>query len=560
MSASKPKKSKWLDSWNDPLARAKCFSSCLRLVDLNGDGDHRMVVGNMDKKLKVFKGMALASEHVLLDKPASVCAFYTDENSRGSPALAVAAGPFVFVYRNLRPYFKYTVPQVEIDPVERDIWDNLESMACDAPTAAELLITARDNGTALSSRSLDFLALEDPSEQAAFVLSVKDTPMKQDTVITCMETLKKVSTEPDAVSSLVIGTESKRVLILDPAATSMQCSVELGGVPVFMAVTGEFDTEWRIVVACRDGKLYTVTNGQVRGTAVVKKPQIELEAQPCGLVRRDKQIYVATMDSQLHCYSIKGQKLFSIRMPAHITNLELLEIRRSRLFSAVIVALTNGEVRIYNERVLADTIMVNEVVTAVRFGRYSREDNTLVIITRSGALKIKMLQRSADLDEKPASQGPLKEQDIPLPVPKKTQLYIDQTQREREQCTEMHRIFQNDLCKLRLHTSRSYVKLITDGQLGVAPVGGANIRLNVQVWGLGPLFKLKVDVQNGGTRALSCVPLAVTYDHEVYRMKCSHMVLPVLLPGLLNEYTLDIKCIEETAPAGTVRTDRKSVV
>ena len=77
------------------------------------------------------------------------------------------------------------------------------------------------------------------------------------------------------------------------------CSVELGGVPVFMAVTGEFDTEWRIVVACRDAKLYTITNGQVRGTAVVKKPQIELETQPCGLVRRDKQIYVATMDSQV---------------------------------------------------------------------------------------------------------------------------------------------------------------------------------------------------------------------------------------------------------------------
>ena len=81
----KPKKSKWLDSWNDPLARAKCWSSCLRLVDLKGDGDHQMVVGNMDKKLKVFKGMALASEHVLLDRPVSMCAFYTDENSVRRP-------------------------------------------------------------------------------------------------------------------------------------------------------------------------------------------------------------------------------------------------------------------------------------------------------------------------------------------------------------------------------------------------------------------------------------------------------------------------------------------
>ena len=76
-----------------------------------------------------------------------------------------------------------------------------------------------------------------------------------------METITKVGRGPGAISSLVIGTESKRLLILDPVATKMMCSVDLGGVPVHMAVSGEFDTEWRIVVACRDGKLYTVTNG-----------------------------------------------------------------------------------------------------------------------------------------------------------------------------------------------------------------------------------------------------------------------------------------------------------
>ena len=32
--------------------------------------------------------------------------------------------------------------------------------------------------------------------------------------------------------------------------------------------------------------------------------------------------------------------------------------------------------------------------------------------------------------------------DIPLDVPKKTKLYVEQTQRERDQATEMHRIFQ----------------------------------------------------------------------------------------------------------------------
>jgi hypothetical protein len=55
--------------------------------------------------------------------------------------------------------------------------------------------------------------------------------------------------------------------------------------------------------------------------------------------------------------------------------------------------------------------------------------------------------------------GPPPEQDIPLDIPKKTKLYIEQTARERDSATEMHRIFQRDLCKLRLSTARSYYRL-----------------------------------------------------------------------------------------------------
>ena len=40
-----------------------------------------------------------------------------------------------------------------------------------------------------------------------------------------------------------------------------------------------------------------------------------------------------------------------------------------------------------------------------------------------------------------------------------------QTQREREHAPEIHRAFQRDLCKMRLETSRAYVKTLTDGQM-----------------------------------------------------------------------------------------------
>lgn len=558
-------RSPWLDSFHDQLAGLRCFSSCVRFADLFGDGESRMVVADTTKRLKVYRGTAVVSEHALLDRPVSVCAFHDEVSSsnsttptRRSPGIAVAAGPFVFIYRNLRPYFKFTVEEVQLDPVEVDLWRSLQTNdAFDLASASEVLVQARNGGTRLSSRSLDFLALEgDAPRQQAYVAAVRFQPLKQETAITCMETIPMTEHQgPDVASVLVLGTESRLVLILQPSATSVACRVELDSVPVFMAVTGAFAVDWRIVVACRNGKLFTITSGDVRGTATVKKPQIDLESQPCGgVVRVDKQIYVGTMDQQLHCFSIKGKKLFSLRQPAAITNLELFHVRLHNAVSGVIVALANGEVRTYRGKDLINTIHVGDVVTALRFGRFSREDNTLAIVTRSGAVTVKMLQRHATLDAPRGGQGPPPEQDVPLPVPKKTQLYLDQTERERSHSTAMHNAFQNDLCKLRLQASRAFVKLITDGHLGESPVGGTSIRLNAAVLGVGPFFKIRVELQNGGVRVLTNVPLVTAYNHDVYRMSKSRVVLPVLLPGLTYEHMLDVECIGDGGlTAGAVR-------
>lgn len=59
----------WLHAWHDPVAGLKAFSSCVRLADLNGDGDCKLLVAGMDRKLRVYKGTSLLSENILLDEP-----------------------------------------------------------------------------------------------------------------------------------------------------------------------------------------------------------------------------------------------------------------------------------------------------------------------------------------------------------------------------------------------------------------------------------------------------------------------------------------------------------
>ena len=64
--------------------------------------------------LSLSLGTELSHETPLLDLPTGVVTFYMDTTDPRTPAVAVAAGSFVYVYKNLRPYFKFTLPQLQV--------------------------------------------------------------------------------------------------------------------------------------------------------------------------------------------------------------------------------------------------------------------------------------------------------------------------------------------------------------------------------------------------------------------------------------------------------------
>lgn len=91
------------------------------LEDLNKSGDHHLLVGHLgsghyDMKLKVYKGINMIFETPLLNLPTSVQTFFMDNTEPRMPAVAVASGPFIYIYKNLRPYFKFTLPHLQVGP------------------------------------------------------------------------------------------------------------------------------------------------------------------------------------------------------------------------------------------------------------------------------------------------------------------------------------------------------------------------------------------------------------------------------------------------------------
>eukprot|EP00933_Yihiella_yeosuensis_P026875 TRINITY_DN20867_c0_g1_i1.p1 TRINITY_DN20867_c0_g1~~TRINITY_DN20867_c0_g1_i1.p1 ORF type:complete len:617 (-),score=119.82 TRINITY_DN20867_c0_g1_i1:152-1942(-) len=542
----KKKKSPWLDAWNDPVAGMSCYSSFICLSDLSADGDHRLIMVDMKKRIRVYKGTTIQWEQKLPDIPCAVQTFYHEVASPPLPTLAIASGNRVLIYRYMRPYMKYTLPAIEVDPREAAIWEELEQDG-DPRSAVEKLNHARENGTTLTNQSIDFLAIEDPESLAPFVQENKGLLHQQQTSITCMEVLKKNQDEPTAVSLLVLGTENRMVYILDSSALNIAAKVELEAVPTFISILGLYDVEYRITVACRDGHIYTIKNGQVLSNV------IELETQPVGLVRFDKNVYVGCMDNVIHCFHFKGKKNRSIYLQHPISCMSLLQISKARVAKALVVALNNGEVRLYNGKHLITQINTNDVVTGIKLGTFGREEGSMVLSFKSGALMVKILTRNANLEATNVAAGPPPEQDIPLDVPKKTKLYVEQTSREREQAIDMHRTFQRDLCKLRLSTARAYVNLLGAGHGPMSSGGGAQVRLNAQVIGMGPQFKIVVRVENAGLHALFDVPMMCTTNNNLYRMPKPCFYLPALIPQQVYLLEVPVTCINENGGTDSVR-------
>lgn len=543
----KCRKGPWLDAWHDPVAGMICYSNFMCLADLHAEGDHRLIMVDLKKRIRIYKGTTIQWEQKLLDAPCAVQCFYHEVASPPIPTLAVASGHQVFIYRYMRPYLKFMLPPIEVDKNEAFIWEELRKEALDAKGMFERLTQLRESGTALSNHSIDFLAMEDVEQQANFAKDAKDTILQQHTAITCMEVLKQNMEDATAVSMLVLGTENRQVVILDSAAMNPAMKVELDATPTFMSVLGLYDVEYRITVACRNGNIYTIKNGLVMSVT------IELETQPVGLVRFDKNIYVGCMDNVVHSFHFKGKKNHSIYLQAPISCMSLLQITKTRVAKALVVALSNGEVRLYNGKHLICITKTNEVVNGMKLGTFGREEGSMVLSFKSGALMVKILQRSARLDVSNITPGPPPEQDIPLDVPKKTKLYVELTSREREQAIDMHRTFQRDLCKLRLSTARAYVNLLGAGHGPMSSAGGAQVRLNANVLGVGPQFKLVVRVQNAGVHALYNVPLMCTTNANLYLIPKPCFYLPILVPQQTYLVEIPVKCINENGGTDCVR-------
>lgn len=160
----------------------------------------------------------------------------------------------------------------------------------------------------------------------------------------------------------------------------------------------------------------------------------------------------------------------------------------------------------------------------MKLGCYGTESNAIALSYRNGGLEFKYIARKAKLEENNDS-GPPVEQSQPLKLPKKTRLYLEHVEREKQSAVDIHRVFQRELCKMRVTSSRTYLKMITNGKSVASCTSGSTVRLTCGIQGMGPFFRLRIRLQNSGSKALYNVPVILTFDPEIYTVSSSNFVV-----------------------------------
>jgi len=466
---------------------------------------------------------------------------------RTLPNLAVAVGPNIFIYRRMRPYYKFTVPVPSTSQEEASAWEAMETgqvpLAEGVQTLASLAAT-----TQVTPKTAELIAIEEASAQQEYVEKMSGVPLRfASSSVAAMTDIQGAAPDPASESHLVVATEDGRLLVLDASGAEVMIARSVGAAPAAIGATGTLASQPVLVYLTRGARAY-VFSGPELGSQSALHP---LPGPPVALVVLRDCYVVACMDESVTCYDFAGVKRYSLYTSSPILSMAAVPVlagaglARHLADAGVVVSCADSTVRVYRKADLVSSVQLTSPAQALAFGRYGREDNTLVSVAANGSLNIKFVPRSNPLT---AGHVHAAADDVrPLDIPKKTKVFVELTQREREAATDMHRLFQRDLCKLRLTAARTFIRVLTDGKGTVSYGSGASLRMNANVMGLGPAFVVALELQNTGERSVRDLLMVLSYNREAYALEPAAIPVPLLVPGTLYSFELSVRALQPAA-------------
>ncbi|KAH8390468.1 hypothetical protein KR215_000255 [Drosophila sulfurigaster] len=556
------------------------LSSCMTLSDVQCDGYVRLLAADISledddepsAKLKVFRGLKLKQEQSLPGIPTAIESLYIDETEPKTPVIAVAIAESVLFYRHMKPYFKYTVPALDAEELELEVWRKLPVMKTE--THDELLQLLKDVDHAKLSRKTQRLLQLSGEERESFIETHKDSPVGRVGNIVAMCCLKRVSSSPNPPSHLVLATDTGRVFVLEPQGFNLvyqarTCSYETA-VPSLISVHGTYETDFCIVVGTRNGGVYLLRKANNEGQEILK---MTTALTGLLLLPVDQTIVVTTMEQRYLCYSKRGKLLYQVQLEAQPVCILPLMLAHLGL-TLVAVALQGGVVKFFLQRYLVDEFVLPETVAAMLYGRMGMEDHVLTLTTQSGEMFIKILRRVTRFETDvvaaaaAANKSATKSQRIAdvsiLDKPKKSSIFVEQAAREKLKAKASYGSFQVELWRLRHTAARATIDAINSSESTISgDLTHAPVKLSAEVCGSGPAFRLYLTVQNLSTfKMASNLVVLLHADRRHYTMSQSMARLPSVLPGIPLRVDFEVVAVLDPIdklPPGSLTPDNSHI-
>lgn len=124
--------------------------------------------------------------------------------------------------------------------------------------------------------------------------------------------------------------------------------------------------------------------------------------------------------------------------------------------------------------------------------------------------------------------------------------------------TGMHRTFQQDMYRLKLMAARSYVKAVTASLNPISDNPSDSLKLSAQVHGLGPVFRLVLELQNNNSgKAVMNMFIAFHCDDSIYDIETNHIPVPYLVPHFTYHFDTKVRCISPMNTADTIKVSKR---
>jgi Bardet-Biedl syndrome 1 protein len=92
---------------------------------------------------------------------------------------------------------------------------------------------------------------------------------------------------------------------------------------------------------------------------------------------------------------------------------------------------------------------------------------------------------------------------------------------------------------------------------------GAQLRLTASYEGIGPVFKIKLQLQNLNKKPFHNLQVTLALNQSIYKLRDRNPTLPLMLPNVVYKVDLEVECLDQTGANDTIKVfvmDRVSTV